>query len=114
MADNEQAENTATAPAETVKEVEVKGYKFNVDTDLLDDIRTLDLINEIENKKNITAIVPLLKLILGEAAFSKMEAHFIAEDAKEHEGKEGYVPRFRMTLLTPIYMAIIAKFDPKG
>ena len=104
----------ADAEQSTVKEIEVKGYKFNVDTDLLDDIKTLDLIDRIENKGHVAAILPLLKHIMGEAEFSKLEAHFVAEDAKAHEGQDGYVPRMRMTLLEPIYLAIIDKFDPKG
>lgn len=98
----------------TVKEIDVKGYKFTVDTDLLDDIKTLDLIDRIENKGHVAAILPLLKHIMGEAEFAKLEQHFVAEDAKANEGKEGYKPRMRMTLLEPIYMAIIEKFDPKG
>lgn len=102
------------AKKETVQEIDVKGYKFKVDTDLLDDIKTLDLIDRIENKGHVAAILPLLKHIMGEEQFTKLEAHFTAEDAKEHEGQDGYVPRMRMTLLEPIYMAIIEKFDPKG
>lgn len=104
----------ADAEQSTVKEIEVKGYTFKVDTDLLDDIETLDLIDRIENKGHVAAILPLLKHIMGADEFSKLEQHFVAEDAKAHEGKEGYKPRMRMTLLEPIYMAIIEKFDPKG
>lgn len=108
MADAEQKETS------TVKEIDVKGYKFPVDTDLLDDINTLDLIDRIENKGQVAAILPLLKLIVGAAEFAKMEAYFTEQDAKEHEGKEGYHPRMRMKVIQDVYLAIIEKFDPKG
>ena len=106
-------ETPAATPKETIQEIDVKGYKFKVDTDLLDDVDSLEFIERIENKGQVAVVLPLLKHIMGEAEFEKLKAHFVAEDAKEHEGKEGYKPRMRMTLLEPIYLAIVEKFDPK-
>jgi len=104
---------TDQAP-ETVKEIDVRGYKFTVDTDRLDDVESLALIERIENKGQIAAVLPLLQLILGSDEFEKLKAHFIAEDAKAHEGKEGYKSRMRIEILSDVYLAIIEKFDPKG
>lgn len=107
MAETEQEQST-------VKEIDVRGYKFNVDTDLLDDVDSLDFIERIENKGQVAVVLPLLKHIMGAAEFEKLKAHFIAEDGKAHEGKEGYKARMRVEVLNDTYMAIIAKFDPKG
>lgn len=108
-------ETPATAtPKETIQEVEVKGYKFKVDTDLIDDVDTLQFIERIENKGQIAVVLPLLQHILGDEEFEKMKAFYVAEDAKANAGKKGYKPRMRMTLLEPIYLAIVDKFDPKG
>jgi hypothetical protein len=98
----------------TVKEVDVKGYKFVVDTDLLDDVDSLEYIERIESRGQTAVVLPLLKHIMGEAEFEKLKAHFIAEDAKAHEGKEGYKARMRIEVLSDVYLAIIEKFDPKG
>lgn len=102
----------------TIKEIEVKGIKFNVDIDLVDDIETLALIDRIENKGHIAAVLPLLKHLMGEKEFDKLEAAFVEQDRKEHAEKhpddKDYKPRMRMTVLEPIYLAIIDKFDPKG
>lgn len=113
MADETPAQ-TPTAEQSTVKEIDVKGYKFNVDTDLLDDVDSLEFIERIESKGQTAVVLPLLKHILGNEEFEKLKAHFIAEDAKEHEGKEGYKPRMRIEVLSDTYLAIIEKFDPKG
>lgn len=101
-------------PTSTVKEIEVKGYRFTADTDNLDDVDSLEFIERIENKGQVAAVLPLLKHIMGDAEFEKMKAHFIAEDAKAHAGKKGYKPRMRMQVLNDTYLAIIEKFDPKG
>jgi hypothetical protein len=111
-------ETPAATPKETVQEVEVKGYKFKVDTDLIDDVDTLQFIERIENKGQIAVVLPLLQHILGDAEFEKMKAFYVEQDAKEHAEKhpddKDYKPRMRMTLLEPIYLAIVDKFDPKG
>lgn len=98
----------------TVKEIDVKGYKFMVDTDLLDDVDSLEYIERIEHKGQTAVVLPLLKHIMGLEEFEKLKAHFIAADGKEHEGKEGYKPRMRIEILSDVYLAIIDKFDPKG
>ena len=98
----------------SVKEIEVKGYKFTVDTDLLDDVDTLEFIERIENQGQVAAVLPLLKHIMGAGEFEKLKAFFIEQDAKEHEGVEGYKPRMRMERMNDTYLAIIEKFDPKS
>lgn len=104
----------ADAEQSTVKEIDVKGYKFSVDTDLLDDVDSLEFIDRIENKGHTAVVLPLLRHIMGEQEFTKLKQHFIDADAKEHEGKEGYKPRMRIEILSDVYLAIIEKFDPKG
>ena len=86
----------------TVKELEVDGLKFKVDMDLLDDIEAFELIDRIENKGQIAAIVPLLKYMVGEKGVEEMKAHF-----KKKYGK------FRVSKLMAVYEVIVANFDPK-
>lgn len=104
----------ADAEQSTVKEIDVKGYKFSVDTDLLDDVDSLEFIERIENKGQTAVVLPLLKHIMGEAEFEKLKAHFIAADGEAHKDKEGYKARMRIEILSDVYLAIIEKFDPKG
>ena len=104
----------ADAEQNTVKEIEVKGYKFTVDTDLLDDVDSLEYIERIESRGQTSVVLPLLKHIIGEAEFEKLKAHFIAADGEAHKDKEGYKARMRIEVLTDVYLAIIEKFDPKG
>lgn len=87
----------------TGKELEIDGYKFIVDTDLLDDVEAFEIIDRIENKNEVTAVVPLLKFLIGEKGYDDMKAHFVK--------KEG---RFRVTKLSQVYQVIVADFDPKG
>lgn len=98
----------------TVKEVEVDGYKFSVDTDRLDDVEALEFIERIENKGQVAAVLPLLKLILGNEEYRKMQEYFVKKDASEHKDDAGYNGRFRTSKLSEVYLAIINKFDPKG
>ncbi len=97
-----------------VKEIEVRGYKFNVDTDLLDDVDSLEYIERIENKGQVAVVLPLLKHIMGEEEFGKLKQHFIDADAEAHKDQKGYKARMRIEVLNDTYMAIIEKFDPKG
>lgn len=97
-----------------IKEIEVRGYKFTVDTDLLDDVDSLEFIERIENQGQVAVVLPLLVHIMGKDEFAKLKQHFIDVDAEEHKGKEGYKPRMRIEVLNDTYMAIIEKFDPKG
>lgn len=102
----------------TVKEIEVDGYKFTVDTDTLDDVESLEIIERIENKGQVAAVIPLLKQILGVTQYEKMKSAFSELDAKAHAEKhpsdKEYKGRFRVEQLSKVYLAIIEKFDPKG
>lgn len=97
----------------TTKELEIDGFKFKVDTDLLDDVDAFALINKIENENQITAVVPLMHFLVGEAEFNKLKAHFVAKDAADHKDEKGYKPRLRIGKLGEIYQVIIKNFDPK-
>lgn len=97
----------------TTKDLEYEGVKFTVNTDLLDDVEAFELIDRIENKKQVAAIVPLLQFLIGEEGYNKLKADFTAADTKEHEGEEGYKGRFRVSKLSKIYEVIIENFDPK-
>jgi hypothetical protein len=108
------ADETPQTEQSTVKEIDVKGYKFTVDTDLLDDVDSLEYIERIESRGQTAVVLPLLKHIMGNDEFEKLKAHFIAEDGKAHAGKEGYKARMRIEVLSDVYLAIIDKFDPKG
>lgn len=103
-----------TDQTETVKEIDVKGYKFKVDTDLLDDVDSLEFIERIENKGQTAVVLSLLKHIMGNEEFEKLKAHFVAADGEAHKDKEGYKARMRIEVLSDVYLAIIEKFDPKG
>lgn len=108
------ADETPKTEQSTVKEIDVKGYKFTVDTDMLDDVDSLEYIERIENQGQTAVVLSLLKHIMGAESFAALKAHFIEVDAKEHEGKEGYKARMRIEILSDVYLAIIEKFDPKG
>jgi hypothetical protein len=101
-----------------IKEIEVDGYKFTVDTDKLDDVEALDFIERIENKGQVAAVLPLLKFMLDDTEYEQMRKAFIEIDAKEHKdknpnSKNAYHPRFRINKLNAVYLAIIEKFNPK-
>lgn len=103
-----------TAPeTATTKELDFEGYKFKVDTDLLDDVDAFALINKIENENQITAVVPLMHFLIGKEEFDKLKAHFVAKDAEAHKDEKGYKPRLRIAKLGDIYQVIIKNFDPK-
>lgn len=106
-----------------VKELEVDGYKFTVDTDLLDDVESLEIIERIENKGQVAAVLPLLKIILGNEEYEKLKAYFVKKDGEDHAAElkaadkpedKDYRPRMRVEKLSDVYMAIIENFDPKG
>lgn len=97
-----------------VKELELDGIKFTVNTDLLDDVEAFEHVDRIENKGQVAAIVPLLTFLIGQEGYNKLKAEFAAADAKEHEGEEGYKGRFRVSKLSKIYELIIENFNPKG
>lgn len=97
----------------TTKELDIEGYKFKVDTDLLDDVDAFALINKIENENQITAVVPLMHFLIGAPEFEKMKQHFTEKDAEEHKDDKAYKPRLRIGKLGDIYQVIIKNFDPK-
>lgn len=100
-----------------LKQVEVDGYKFQVDTDLLDDVEAFEIIDRIESKGQIAAIVPLLIMLLGDAEYAKLKDAFTKMDAKEHAKEnpkdKDYKARFRLGKMSEVYAAIIEKFSPK-
>lgn len=87
---------------DNLKELEAEGYKFTVDTDLLDDVEAFEHIDRIENKNQVTAIVPLMEFLIGKEGFADMKAYFVKKEGK-----------FRVTKLTKVYQVIIDNFDPK-
>ncbi len=105
---------TEEAKDDNIKDIELGGYKFKVDTDLLDDVEAFEYIDNIENKGQVAGIVPLLKFLIGDQGYLDMKAHFSKLDAEEHKDQQSYKGRFRISKLNDVYMAIIEKFDPKG
>lgn len=97
----------AVAAADNFKgeqtEVEYDGYKFTVDTNMLDDVEIVDLIERIEAGKSLKATVEFLHYLIGVDGYEQMKAFFVKRDG-----------RFKLTKLTRIYYAIFEKFDPKG
>jgi hypothetical protein len=79
----------------------------------LDDVETFELIDRIENKNQIAAIVPLLEFIIGADAYQQMKSHFTKMDAEAHKDQTDYKPRFRLSKLQQVYLAIVEKFNPK-
>lgn len=108
------ADETPKTEQSAVKEIDVRGYKFMVDTDLLDDVDSLEFIERIEHKGQTAVVLPLLKHIMGAEEFEKLKAAFIEKDAEAHKDQAGYKPRMRIEVLSDVYLAIIEKFDPKG
>lgn len=97
-----------------IKKVEIEGFKFEVDVDLLDDVEAFEYIDKIENKGQAAAIVPLLTFLIDSETYRNMKAHFTQQDAEEHKDQPGYKARFRMEKLAEVYKAILEQFDPKG
>lgn len=89
-------------PDAQIKNIEIEGYKFQVDTDLLDDVEAFEYVNAIENENKMSAIVPLLKYLVGDTGYEKMKAHFVKKHGK-----------FRITKLAKVYQSIVDQFDPK-
>lgn len=83
-------------------DVEYDGYKFVVDTGLLDDVGIVDLIDRIERGKSLKAVVEFLHYLVGNEGYEQMEAYFVKKDG-----------RFKLTKLSRVYYAIFEQFDPK-
>lgn len=96
----------AVAAADNFKgeklDIEYDGYKFTVDSALLDDVEIVDIIERIEAGKSLKATVEFLYYLIGADGYEKMKNHFIKKDG-----------RFKLTKLTRIYYAIFEQFDPK-
>ncbi len=106
----------------TVTDINLDGYKFTVDTDLMDDVEAFEYIDRIENKGQTAAIVPLLTFMVGAPEYQKMKSYFAEKDATDHAaelkkaGKKAdptYKGRMRMQKLQDVYLAIVEKFNPK-
>ena len=93
----------ADAPKQEIKDITYDGYTFKVDTELLDDVELLEMIDAIENREQPALIITLLKDLIGEDGYKDMKDYFVKKDG-----------RFRMTKLSGIYQAIFEDFDPKG
>ncbi len=102
----------------TLHEIELDGYKFKVDTDLIDDVDSLEYLERIESKGEVGAVLPLLKHIMGVPEYNQLKAYFVEKDGKDHAAAhpedKTYRPRMRMEKLQEVYVAILEKFDPKG
>lgn len=109
----EAVKNNDAAEEIQLTELEVDGYKFKVDLDLLDDVDAFKLINKIENESQITAVAPLMDYLIGKKAFDQMKAYFTQKDAEANKDKKNYHPRLRIGKLGEIYQVIIKNFDPK-
>ena len=83
-------------------QIDIDGFKFEVDTDLVDDVETLEVIEEIQNGQP-TKIITFLKQILGESTYAEMKAHYVKTQG-----------RMRISTLNKVFEAIFEKFDPKG
>jgi hypothetical protein len=95
-------ENIDTGFKAEIKDIEYDGYKFKINTDLIDDVEVVDLIDKIENQQNLKAIVDFLQYLVGNDGYEKMKAYFVKKDG-----------RFRLSKLSAIYQAIFENFDPK-
>lgn len=104
--DPKQAMAEAVAAADSFKgeklDIEFDGYKFTVDSALLDDVEIVDLIERIEAGKSLKATVEFLWYLIGKDGYEDMKAFFVKRDG-----------RFKLTKLTRVYYAIFEKFDPK-
>lgn len=99
----DKVEDKLKAQNDGIKKLNIDGYEFTVDTDLLDDVEAFEHIDRIENKGQVAAIVPLLHFLIGKDGYGAMKAHFV-----KIEG------RFRVTKLSKVYQVIIDNFNPKG
>lgn len=85
-----------------IKDVTYDGYTFQVNTDLIDDVDAIELIDKIENQQNLKAIIDFLDYLIGKDEYEKLKAYFVEKDG-----------RFKLTKLGELYQAILEQFDPK-
>jgi hypothetical protein len=90
-------------PQTTIKEVTYDGYTFTVDTDMLDDVDILPILDAIENQNRLSEIVTFMNYLVGADEYAKLKAYFVKKDG-----------RFKLSKLAEVYQAIFDNFDPKG
>lgn len=95
-------EATESAFKSEVKTMKVGDYEFTANTDLLDDVEAFEYIDKIETNGQVSAIVPLLRFLIGAEGYQQMKDHFVKTEG-----------RFRMTRLSEVYKVIIKNFNPK-
>lgn len=83
-------------------ELTVDGYTFKANLDAIDNVETLEIVEEIQEGK-ATRIIELVKLCVGEDGYKDMKAYFVKKDGQ-----------FRFSKLNKIIEKIFEKFDPKG
>jgi len=83
-------------------EITVDDYTFKANIDLLDDVDTLEKLDDVQAGK-VGEMIKLIKLVVGEDGYDQMKAHFV--------NKEG---RMRIAKMNSAFEAIFEKFDPKG
>lgn len=83
-----------------IKHIEFEGYEFDVDMDNFDDVDFFTLSDEATT--NVSKLIPITKLVLGEDGYEKLKAYFVKKD-----GKLG------MNKLSLIYAKILEIEDPK-
>lgn len=83
-----------------IKHVEFEGFEFDVDMDNFDDVEFFTLSDEATT--NISKLIPITKLVLGEDGYERLKAYFVKKD-----GKLG------MNKLSLIYAKILEIEDPK-
>lgn len=97
------AEGVKQPVKSTIQQIEVDGYKFEIDTDRIDDVEVLDTIDAIENQKQLKEIITFLEFLIGAEGYRRLKAYFVEKDGK-----------FKLSKLFEVYTAIFEKFDPKG
>lgn len=83
-------------------EITVDDYTFKANIDLLDDVDTLEMLDDVQAGK-VGEMIKLIKLVVGEDGYDQMKAHFVAKDG-----------RMRIAKMNSAFEAIFEKFDPKG
>lgn len=85
-----------------IKPVEYDGYKFEFDSDKIDDMEIVEMAAKIESG-NVSLLVPFVEAILGADGYTDLKNYFITKEGK-----------LRLTTLMQIFEAIFKQFDPKG
>lgn len=105
---SEKDKKTVAAPAKdsgAVKPTPLNydGFEFSVDTDIIDDVEVLEMIDQISTGAKPGLMIAFIQQLLGDKGYEKMKAYFVKKDGK-----------FRLTKLTAIVELIFESFDPKS